>query len=170
MRHSAPRIVLALASEKKFWDFVAVDFSEDAVNLAKSNQQQSAFNNVTVFQSDWFEKIPAQAFDVIVSNPPYIDPQDPHLTQGDLRFEPRSALVAEEKGLADIKLIITDAKNYLSNKGFLLLEHGYDQAAAVRKLLEENGYQNMETRKDFGGNYRVTFGQHIAAACSELEE
>jgi release factor glutamine methyltransferase len=163
-------IVLALASEKKFWDFVAVDFSEDAVALAISNQQHLAFNHVTIFQSNWFEKIPAQTFDLIVSNPPYIDPQDSHLTQGDLQFEPRSALVADEKGLADIKHIIAEAKKYLSSNGFLLLEHGYDQAAAVRELLDQNGYTNIETKKDFGGNDRVTFGQHIVTLCPSLEE
>jgi release factor glutamine methyltransferase len=149
-------IALALASEKKHWDFVAVDFSSDAVCLAKSNQEHLGFTHLEIFQSDWFTKIPQQLFDVIVSNPPYIDPQDPHLSQGDVRFEPLTALVADEKGLADIKHIIQNAKQYLS--GWLVLEHGYDQASVVENLLRENGYASIQTRKDFGGNDRVTFG------------
>lgn len=151
-------IVLALASEKPHWDFIAVDFSVDAVALAKSNQQQLGVSNVDIIQSNWFEKIPVNQFDLIVSNPPYIDEADPHLTQGDVQFEPRSALVAAGDGLADIKIIIADAKKYLSNGGFLLLEHGYKQAETVRSLLIEHGYEKIETRKDLGGNDRITLG------------
>lgn len=154
-------IVLALASEKPNWDFIAVDYSQDAVELAKSNQSQLGFKNLEIFQSNWFEKIPLQQFDVIVSNPPYIDSVDPHLFQGDVQFEPRSALVADENGLADIKKIIIGAKHYLIPQGYLLLEHGYDQAESVRKLLIENGYAYVETRRDLGGNDRVTLGRYV---------
>lgn len=151
-------IVLALASEKANWQFTAVDQSTDAVALAESNRCQLGFNNVSIFQSDWFEKIPATQFDLIVSNPPYIDPDDPHLSQGDVKFEPLSALVALDNGLADIKKIIGGSKSFLTSGGYLLLEHGYNQADDVKKILLENGYKNIETRKDFGGNDRVTFG------------
>ena len=154
-------IALALASEKKHWGFVAVDFSSDAVALAQANQQQLGLTNLEIFQSNWFEKIPASQFDLIVSNPPYIDPQDPHLSQGDVQFEPLSALVAQDNGLADIKKIIGGAISFLASGGYLLLEHGYNQADVVKKIFLENGYENIQTKKDLGGNDRVTFGQLV---------
>jgi release factor glutamine methyltransferase len=152
-------IGLALATEKKSWKILGVDQSPAAIELAEKNRQKFQLQNVELKISDWFAAIDNQSFDVIVSNPPYIDPQDPHLTQGDLRFEPLTALVADEKGLADIKHIIHHAKNYLTSPGWLVLEHGYDQAEAVQNLLIENGYSNIQTRKDYGDNDRVTFGQ-----------
>ncbi len=152
-------IALALANEKKFWKIVGVDQSQAAIELAEKNRHKFQLQNVELKISNWFSAIGHERFDVIVSNPPYIDPQDPHLMQGDLRFEPLSALVADEKGLADIKHIIHQAKDYLVSAGWLLLEHGYDQAEAVQHLLFENGYANIQTRKDYGGNDRVTFGQ-----------
>jgi len=152
-------IVLALASEKKFWNFIAVDRSPDAVILAKTNCQQLGFTNVQILQSDWFDSIPPQTFDVIVSNPPYIDSADPHLSQGDVIFEPRSALVAENHGLADIKKIIIESRRWLKDSGWLCIEHGFDQAEAVQKLFSDSGYSNIQSRKDLGGNDRITFGQ-----------
>lgn len=152
-------IALSLAHEKKFWKVVGVDQSPAAIELAEKNRQKFQLQNVNLKVSDWFSNIDQQQFDVIVSNPPYIDPQDPHLSQGDLRFEPLTALIADEKGLADIKHIIHHAKNYLLSGGWLLLEHGYDQAEAVKKLLHENGYTQIQTRKDYGGNNRVTFAR-----------
>jgi release factor glutamine methyltransferase len=152
-------IALSLAHEKKFWKVVGVDQSPAAIELAEKNRQKFQLQNVNLKISDWFSNMDQQQFDVIVSNPPYIDPQDPHLSQGDLRFEPLTALIADEKGLADIKHIIHHAKNYLLSGGWLLLEHGYDQAEAVKKLLHENGYAQIQTRKDYGGNDRVTFAR-----------
>lgn len=152
-------IVLALASEKPHWQFMGVDQSADAVALAEQNRQHLGFENVHIVQSNWFAQIPSQLFDVVVSNPPYIDPQDPHLEQGDVRFEPRSALIADNQGLADIELIIRESKNYLSTDGWLLLEHGYDQGEAVRKLFAQNGFEQVETRRDLGGNERVSLGR-----------
>ena len=152
-------IVLALASEKPDWQFMAVDQSSDAVALAEINRRQLGFDNIRILQSDWFEKIPAISFDLIVSNPPYIDPDDVHLSQGDVRFEPLSALIAKDNGLADIKKIISHAKSFLTSGGYLLLEHGHNQADAVKKLFLENGYSAIETRKDLGGNDRVTRGR-----------
>jgi release factor glutamine methyltransferase len=152
-------IVLALASEKSNWQLLGVDRSGGAVALAELNRQQLGFNHVAIAQSDWFAQIAEKKFDVIVSNPPYIDPQDPHLEQGDVRFEPRSALIADNHGLADIELIIRESTHYLASNGWLLLEHGYDQGEVVRGLLVQNGFEQVETRRDLGGNERVTLGK-----------
>jgi release factor glutamine methyltransferase len=151
--------VLALASEKLHWQLLGVDFSAEAVALAEQNRRALNFDHVRVAQSNWFAQIEPQTFDVIVSNPPYIDPQDPHLQQGDVRFEPHSALIADNQGLADIEKIIRDSWQYLTADGWLVLEHGYDQGAAVRELLSAGGFTQVETRRDFGGNERVSFGQ-----------
>ncbi len=100
-----------------------------------------------------------EKFQLIVSNPPYIDEADPHLLQGDVRFEPVTALVADENGLADIRHIASEAKLYLLPKGWVAFEHGYDQGQPVREILSELGYQNITTEKDYAGNDRVSFGQ-----------
>lgn len=152
-------IALAIASEKPDWQLVGVDKSADAVALAEKNRSDLQLAHVQMLQSDWFSAIPAQQFDVIVSNPPYIDPQDPHLAQGDVRFEPRSALVADNQGLADIELIIQQGWNYLREQGWLLLEHGYDQGQSVRDLFYARGFIQVETRRDLGGNERVSLGR-----------
>lgn len=152
-------IVLAIASEKPQWQLVGVDKSTDTVALAQQNRDQLNFGHVEIKQSDWFSAITAQQFDVIVSNPPYIDPQDPHLDLGDVRFEPRSALIADNHGLADIELIIQQSWNYLCEQGWLLLEHGYDQGQVVRDLFYARGFTQVETRRDLGGNERVTLGR-----------
>lgn len=157
-------IALALASEKPGWQCVGVDRVAGAVELACHNRQKLGLLNTAFFQSDWFEALAAadgepQRFDMIISNPPYIDPQDPHLQQGDVRFEPLSALVAEQQGLADIQTIVATAPIFLKAEGWLLLEHGYDQGEAVRSLLAARGFQQGETRKDYGNNDRLTLGQ-----------
>jgi release factor glutamine methyltransferase len=152
-------IVLAIASEKAQWQLMGVDKSADAVALAEKNRRALQFAQVQIRQSDWFSAISAQQFDVIVSNPPYIDPQDPHLDQGDVRFEPRSALIADKHGLADIELIVQQGWNYLHEQGWLLLEHGYDQGQALRDLFTARGFVQVQTRTDLGGNERVTFGR-----------
>ena len=100
-----------------------------------------------------------EPFDAIVSNPPYIDAADPHLAQGDVRFEPLTALVAEEDGLADIRQLIDQAPEYLADGGWLLLEHGWQQAQAVRELLLARGFHAVMTRQDLGGQDRVSGGQ-----------
>ncbi|MDO8344026.1 MAG: peptide chain release factor N(5)-glutamine methyltransferase [Cellvibrio sp.] len=157
-------IVLAVASEKPGWQLVGVDKSADAVALAEKNRSALQFANVQILHSDWFSAIPAQQFDVIVSNPPYIDPQDPHLDQGDVRFEPRSALIADNNGLADIELIVQQSWNYLREQGWLLLEHGYDQGQVVRDLFRARGFVQVETRRDLGGNERVSLGKKGAVS------
>ncbi|TKV12728.1 peptide chain release factor N(5)-glutamine methyltransferase [Citrobacter sp. wls619] len=152
-------IALALASERPDCTVTAVDRMPDAVDLANRNRLNLAIDNVRVLQSNWFSALSGQQFEMIVSNPPYIDEQDPHLAQGDVRFEPLSALVAGESGLADIMLIIDQSRRVLSAGGYLLLEHGWQQGEAVRDAFTRAGYQAVETCRDYGGNERVTLGR-----------
>ena len=149
-------IALALASECPAWQLVAVDRVSEAAALAEQNRQRLGLNNVAVVQGSWFEPVEG-LFEMIVSNPPYIDPLDPHLEQGDLRFEPMSALVAADNGLADIRQIATQAREFLVTGGKLLFEHGYDQAAAVQALLAELDYTGIASDQDYGGNDRITW-------------
>lgn len=150
-------IALALASERPQWQISAVDAQADAVALAASNAKLLDLN-VTVLQSNWFAALSGR-FDLIVSNPPYIDADDPHLQQGDVRFEPRSALVAEQRGLADLQQIIQKAPEFLSAQGWLLLEHGWQQAESVKQLLQQRGFKALQTRCDLAGQDRITGGQ-----------
>ena len=152
-------IALALASERPDCTVTAVDRMPDAVELANRNRLNLAIDNVRVLQSNWFSALSGQQFEMIVSNPPYIDEQDPHLAQGDVRFEPLSALVAGENGLADIMLIIDQSRRVLTTGGYLLLEHGWQQGEAVRDAFTRAGYQAVETCRDYGGNERVTLGR-----------
>lgn len=155
-------IALAFASEQPGWQVVGVDLREEAVSLAQKNGRALAITNAEFRQSDWFSAF-AQAdteqFDLIVSNPPYIAADDPHLHQGDVRFEPASALVAADDGLADLMHLVDTARRYLSASGWLLLEHGYRQAAAVRAALDSAGYQSVESIRDLGGHERITLGR-----------
>lgn len=137
-------------------EIIGVDFMSNAVLLAKSNAVKNQLNAIFL-QSHWFEKVTGK-FDIIVSNPPYIDPNDVHLSRGDLRFEPRSALVAEEQGYADLRHIIEQAPHYLKENGALLLEHGWQQGAKVRSIFRENSGQQVATVRDYGDNERVTLG------------
>ena len=137
-------------------EIIGVDFMPNAVLLAKSNAVKNQLNAIFL-QSHWFEKVTGK-FDIIVSNPPYIDPNDVHLSRGDLRFEPRSALVAEEQGYADLRHIIEQAPHYLKEDGALLLEHGWQQGAKVRSIFRENSGQQVVTVRDYGNNERVTLG------------
>ena len=152
-------IILALANERPNANCVGIDFSQKAVDLAIDNATQLAISNVLFKQSDWFENVTGK-FDVIVSNPPYIDKNDAHLKQGDVRFEPLSALVAGNKGLADIQIIAKQAKKYLEAGGYLLIEHGFDQGESVRLILQSNGYSAVRTIKDYGDNDRICIGAY----------
>lgn len=151
-------IALAIAKEKPRWHVTAVDRIDNAVALAKANKAANGITNVEIFQSNWFENISAALFDVIISNPPYIDASDPHLQQGDVRFEPHSALIAEDNGLRDIKNIIAAAPSYLNDHGMLMIEHGFQQKASVQHLFEQYGFHLIETHKDLAGLDRVTLG------------
>lgn len=156
-------IALALASERPDCRLTAVDFIPDAVALAARNAAHLAMTNVSVLQSNWFSALEGQQFDMIVSNPPYIDEIDPHLEQGDVRFEPKTALVAADSGLADLAHIIREGRRFLAPGGFMLLEHGWMQGAAVRDIFREAGYRNVATCRDYGGNERLTLGQYQEA-------
>jgi len=151
-------IALALASERSQWQISAVDLMPNAVQLASANCQRHQFDNVEIFQSCWFTEIPAQRFDLIVSNPPYIEGGDEHLTQGDVRFEPASALVSGSDGLDDLRLLIAESVNYLADRGWLMVEHGYQQGAAVRDLFRQAGFSAVETRTDLNNLERITLG------------
>ncbi|CCN69856.1 peptide chain release factor N(5)-glutamine methyltransferase [Vibrio nigripulchritudo] len=154
-------IALAIASELPSHNIVGVDIREEAKTLATENAQQLNLRNASFLQGSWFSPVSeGTKFACIVSNPPYIDACDPHLKQGDVRFEPLSALVADEKGMADLSYIATHAKSYLEQDGWLLMEHGYEQGKAVRDVLESLGYSDVATEKDYAGNDRVTLGRY----------
>ena len=150
-------IAPALASEKPQWQVVASDFIVEAVALAERNRARLQIGNVSFVQGSWFEPHSGR-YDLIVSNPPYIDPDDQHLSQGDLRFEPLTALTAENQGLADIEWIIAQAPAYLKPQGLLMFEHGYDQGESCRQLLQAAGFVAVATAKDYGHNDRISYG------------
>ena len=152
-------IALALASENPHWRITGVDRIAEAVALSTLNKQRLGLIHVNFLQSNWFSEVENQKFDLIVSNPPYIEHDDEHLTQGDVRFEPLSALVAEDDGMADIKHIITQARDYLAPDGYLLIEHGFEQSIKVHRFFAQMAYINILTVKDLADNDRVTFAQ-----------
>ncbi|CAI0855313.1 Release factor glutamine methyltransferase [Serratia quinivorans] len=152
-------IALALASERPDCTVTGVDLQPEAVALAQHNAQKLAIGNAQFLQGSWFAPLAGQTFALIASNPPYIDAADPHLAQGDVRFEPSSALVAQQHGLADLSAIVQLAPQYLQPQGWLLLEHGWQQGESVRALLQAAGFISIATRRDYGDNDRVTFGQ-----------
>lgn len=150
-------IALALASELgEKAQIIGVDFQAEAVKLAEENRENLGFKNVQFLQSDWFSALENQRFDLIVSNPPYIDAEDENLTVGDVRFEPLTALVADNNGLSDLQKIIQNAPLYLKPQGALMLEHGWQQGEPVRHLFDLSLWEAIETAQDYGGNDRVT--------------
>jgi release factor glutamine methyltransferase len=154
-------IALALASERPQWQIEAVDYSYEAVKLAKRNAHNLNLVQVNIYQSDWFNQVSqAKRFDVIVSNPPYIDESDHHLNEGDVKFEPKTALVAADNGLADIKTIARQARSFLNSDGYLYIEHGFEQSHAVQRILMDLAYSDVQTIKDFNGNDRVTLARY----------
>lgn len=152
-------IALAIARQRPLAEVIAVDASASALEVAKNNAEALKLGNVKLLLSDWFAAVAGKSFDVIVSNPPYIAANDPHLAQGDLRFEPATALASGTDGLADIRRIASAAPHFLKPGGWLMLEHGYDQAPAVRQLLEANGFAEVVSEKDLAGIERVTLGR-----------
>lgn len=152
-------IALALACERRDWNITALDFQSQAVALAEENRAAHKLDNVQIVQSNWFAALPAVKFDLIVSNPPYIEKNDPHLSQGDVRFEPASALVSGAEGLDDLILLIGQSVAFLKPNGWLLVEHGYDQGPGVRALFTEAGFSAIATRNDYNQIDRITFGQ-----------
>lgn len=157
-------IALSLAHEMPNWSLLGIDYSHDAVLLAKENQQALSINNAQFIQSSWLDNVDESwvgECDFIVSNPPYIDKDDPHLVQGDVRFEPASALIADNNGLQDYIDIMSSAKPFLKSGAYLLFEHGFEQAQSITSLFESHGYSNISTVKDFSSNDRVTFAQLV---------
>ncbi|MFQ5468779.1 MAG: peptide chain release factor N(5)-glutamine methyltransferase [Gammaproteobacteria bacterium] len=156
-------IALALARERPHSEIVATDISSAAIQVATKNAERFSLTNVEFLTGEWFDAIDSkEKFGLIVSNPPYIAENDPHLRQGDLLHEPRQALIAENNGLHDIELITAHAKSYLSNKGWLAIEHGFDQYDEVNELFRCYDYANIKQRRDITNHYRVTLGQLTA--------
>lgn len=152
-------IALALASERPQWQITAVDNQPAAVALAIENCKRLNLPNVRINTSDWFSNLAGEKFALIVSNPPYIRPDDIHLIQGDVRFEPRSALVADDDGLSDIRHIAETARGHMEDGAWLLVEHGFDQAPEVRALFQALGYVDVESRRDLAGHERLSLGR-----------
>ncbi|OAN18703.1 protein-(glutamine-N5) methyltransferase, release factor-specific [Photobacterium jeanii] len=152
-------IALALASERPDAQVTGIDLRPETAQLATENGQRLAITNARFMAGSWYSPLGADdKFAVIASNPPYIDDADPHLSQGDVRFEPKTALVAPENGLADIRIISEQGRLHLEQGGWLLMEHGFEQGAPVRQILQELGYTRVSTAQDYAGLDRVTLG------------
>ncbi|MDC9729581.1 MAG: peptide chain release factor N(5)-glutamine methyltransferase [Methyloprofundus sp.] len=152
-------IAITLAAEFKSAQVIAVDKSSEALAVAQQNATLNNTKNIEFIQSDWFAQVPQQQFNFILSNPPYINPADPHLQQGDVRFEPSTALVAENHGLQDIMSIAKQSKDFLKPNGYLILEHGYDQQQPVHEILTAQHYSNIHCLPDLAGQARVSYAQ-----------
>lgn len=155
-------IAIAIAHTRRDAQVTALDVSENALRVAQSNAKNNQVD-VTFLRSDWFTALAQQQFDVIVSNPPYIVAGDRHLSEGDLRFEPIDALTDHADGLSALRIISKQAADYLSDDGWLLMEHGYDQAEAVRDLLKQDGYTEVQSWCDLANIERVSGGKKSRA-------
>lgn len=151
-------IILSLAAERPDWHFTATDISKEALAVAAINRERLQLPPVRLLHGSLLEPLDETGFDLIVSNPPYVAAGDPHLENGDIRFEPVIALASGSDGLDHIAALVESAGGVLASGGWLLLEHGYDQAAAVRRLMRDHGYENIESRRDLAGIERVTGG------------
>ena len=154
-------IAISIAKEKPDWEIVASDISEQALKLARQNSSHHDTDNVSLIQSDWFENIGQKNFDIIISNPPYIASDDPHLTLGDVRFEPESALSSGATGMDDIEHICSHAKEYLLKNGWLIVEHGYNQKQQVADCFSRNGFTEITQQQDLSGHTRMTAGKKL---------
>ncbi len=152
-------VAFSIAAYRPHIHVTAVDISAGALRIAGENRDAFKIDNVVLQHSDWFSALLAQRFDLIVTNPPYVAQDDAHLSSGDLRFEPKTALLAGVDGLASLRQIIQEARGFLKPKGWLLVEHGYDQAAAVRQLFAKQDFENVSSCPDLAGILRVTAGQ-----------
>jgi release factor glutamine methyltransferase len=158
-------IALAVAHEKPDWTVYATDISEKALHIAEQNAKGLKINNVNFYQSEWFSALPDIKFDAIISNPPYLDKDDPKIAAAVLDYEPRIALISEDAGLRDMKKIIFDAPQYLKPDGYLFLEHGFQQGEKIKKIFAETGYTNVYTYCDLAGLERATLGQWQDSDC-----
>ena len=154
-------IAITIATEKPGWEIFASELIEDALKLARDNSNSHQTSNITFIHSDWFNNIKHNDFDIIVSNPPYIANDDPHLLAGDVRFEPQSALSAGTTGMNDIEHLCAHAKNHLTQNGWLIVEHGYNQKQLVADCFAENGYVEIEHKNDLSGHIRMTAGKKL---------
>ncbi|HHW4678917.1 MAG TPA: peptide chain release factor N(5)-glutamine methyltransferase [Xylella sp.] len=152
-------IALAIASERPQADVLASDTSAAALNIAATNATRHGLNNVVFRLGDWYAPLMGQRFDMIVSNPPYIATHDSHLTQGDLRFEPHSALVSGADGLDALRILVAGAPSHLRPSGWLLLEHGWEQGATMRTLMRVAGLETVATFRDLEARDRITLGR-----------
>ncbi len=152
-------IALAMAHECSHCQIVATDLSLAALEVAQYNAKNLELKNIEFYQGSWGEPLKGKKFNLILSNPPYVEKHDPHLKQGDLRFEPMAALAAEDEGFADLKTISHFAANALDDEGWLLMEHGYNQSQRVREILSQNGFIDVQSWQDLGGIERVTGGR-----------
>jgi release factor glutamine methyltransferase len=155
-------VAVALALHRPHADVTAVDQSPTALEVARENAQQLGASNLRLIQSDWYSALIGEKFDLIASNPPYIAAADPHLAQGDVRFEPSSALASGAEGLDDIRTIVWGAAAHLKPGGWLLFEHGYDQASACRELLAQAGFEQVASVADLAGIERVSYGLWVS--------
>lgn len=161
-------LAITLALEWPRARVTAIDLSPDALAVARENAAMHRADNVQFLQSDWFSALQAhERFDLIVSNPPYIRENDIHLSQGDVRFEPTMALASGPSGLNDIRRIVLDAPKHLLDRGWLFIEHGYDQAVAARGLLRQAGFTEVDSYRDLQGHWRVTGGRRIGSSVNE---
>jgi release factor glutamine methyltransferase len=152
-------VALAIARERPRSLVLGADVAPAAVELAQRNAQRLGIANASFIATDWFDGVPREPFEAIVANPPYVAEGDPHLAAGDVRFEPPLALTPGSDPLADIRAIIEEAPAFLAQRAALALEHGYDQAEAVRSLLEEAGFSDVRSWRDLAGIFRVTSGR-----------
>ncbi|NOX76980.1 MAG: peptide chain release factor N(5)-glutamine methyltransferase [Gammaproteobacteria bacterium] len=152
-------IALAIARERPRCRVLATDVSIAALAVARDNAQRLDIPNIDFAEGPWCAPLGQPPFQLIVSNPPYVHPADPHLARGDLRFEPSNALQSQPDGLSDLRHIAREAHAHLTSPGWLLLEHGYDQGTAVQALLSTQGYQHICTENDLSGNQRVSVGK-----------
>lgn len=157
-------IGVTLAAERPQAQVTLVDQSEDALDVARANAHRHASANTLLLRSDWYAALGEARFDLIVSNPPYIAAGDDHLRQGDLRFEPQSALASGSDGLADIRRIVADAPRHLKPGGWLLCEHGHDQADACTALMRQAGFSEVFSARDIAEIRRVSGGRRLQDA------
>jgi release factor glutamine methyltransferase len=153
-------VALAIAAARRRTTVVGTDVSPPALALAARNAARLRIENVSFVESDWFEALPDECFDLIAANPPYVAAGDPHLTEGDLRHEPPSALTPGGDGLGAIRAIVAAAPAHLASGGWLLLEHGHDQADAVNALLRDGGFADVGAARDLAGILRVSYGRN----------
>jgi release factor glutamine methyltransferase len=157
-------IALAIAKERPLAQVTATDVSPEALDVARANAARLGLGNATFVRSDWYAGAPDGPYDAIVANPPYIDPADPHLVQGDLRFEPRGALTPGSTGLSALAAIVAGASGRLAPGGLLAVEHGFDQGERVRALFDDAGFVAVEAFRDLAGLWRVVAGRSPATA------